>query len=193
MMKRAIQAVLIVAMLFVTTSASAQFGVKLGFVATQHKIETTKDSESGTQVGVLAGINYDVPLTGGLSIRPGINYIYVGANVEDERERDHSLALFLFDMKYTFKSSEEKIVYVTAGPKVNVGIAFENNKYGDLYKKGSLSRFDLQLGLGAGMRFGVLSLELGYDIGLLNRVDRYYSTTSSLMRNQLVLSMGYTF
>jgi hypothetical protein len=194
MMKRAIQAVLIVAMVFVTTSASAQFGVKLGYVATQNLIKGGNVNESGMQVGVLAGINYDVPLTGGLSMRPGVNYIYVGANVEDERERDHTLAIPI-DLKWAFDLGYEKSLYVTAGPKANIGLLFENNIYGDVYKGGMYNRFDLQLGLGMGMQTGPLLLELGFDMGLMNRINKEFlnGADASLSRNQLVLSVGYHF
>ncbi|MDR0955233.1 MAG: PorT family protein [Rikenellaceae bacterium] len=186
MMKRAIQAVLIVAMVFVTTSASAQVGIKLGVVGTQS--EVTKRSTyinqhglgyathynivSGSkevsieQIGLLAGINYDAALSGGLSIRLGINYLYLNGETGNERVEDHTLA-FPLDLKYAFDLGNERSFYVLAGPRYNVSLAAQN--------------FDLQLGLGAGIKLGILSLEAGYDIGLNQN------------RNQLALSLGYHF
>jgi hypothetical protein len=194
-MKRAIKIVLFVALVFAATAASAQFGVKLGYVSTQNKLKGGGDSESIKQIGLLAGVNYDIALSdGGLSIRPGVNYLLVGGGSGDESEIDHTLAIPI-DLKWAFELGYEMSVYALVGPKLSMGIGFNNDIYGDAYKEKIYNRFDLQLGLGAGAQLGSFSFEIGYDIGMMNRIhkDILGDSDASFKRNQLVLSVGYHF
>lgn len=53
-------------------------------------------------------------------------------------------------------------------------------------------RFDIELGAGIGVQFYGMSLELGYDWGLLN-LQKYERKNFSTRRNQINVTLGYAF
>lgn len=62
----------------------------------------------------------------------------------------------------------------------------------DFSSDGMLSRFDLQLGLGAGAQFRAFSLKFGYDWGLINRL-KGDTDGATMKRGQFYVGVGYNF
>ena len=118
------------------------------------------------------------------------------------KDRDHTLSVPI-DLKYAYNFNDNFRVYAFAGPRVAVGVAFynvakfqgESEKSDDMYgEDGMYSRFDLQLGLGAGIQYKRVSLELGYDWGMLNRIKSEYTDgEGSMKRNIFTVGLGVSF
>jgi opacity protein-like surface antigen len=199
---------------FATVSPKSQSGI---FVGVNYDIALTNG------LSFRPGITYTY--VGG----KGVYSSLLGAMDEDFdvlpdiKENDHTLTVPL-DMKYAFDVNDDLKIYAFAGPRVAVGLAstvkmdadgesMSMNLYTgkEIYKAdgetetyksengGPYSRFDLQLGLGAGVQYKRFSLELGYDFGLMNRFRKDFYEGSDgmeipkLTRNCLVVGLGYSF
>ena len=84
---------------------------------------------------------------------------------------------------YLIKSEGSTIkLYVFDGPNFDFGIAQSvsgginiggteiGGEIKNVYENKDLSRFDLQLGTGAGLKYNNFALKAGYDWGMLNRI-----------------------
>lgn len=72
------------------------------------------------------------------------------------------------------------------------GIGGDSGDEDDDLDEGMYSRFDLQLGLGAGVQWKSLFLELGYDWGLINR-SKGDTEGVTMKRGQFHVGVGYRF
>lgn len=129
---------LIAASLFAMTAAaaSAQFGIHAGYVnSVTNKSFSASEllDQKPTANGLYIGIDYDINLVAGLSLRPGIHYLYT-ANEEDNRKDasgygyeldhvEHSI-LVPVHVKYGFNVIENILgVYLFAGPTFGFGLS----------------------------------------------------------------------
>lgn len=234
-MKKRFKFILVAALAVVAVSANAQLGVQFGWVNSAERsksgnVKIKHDALNGFKIGV----NYDFGLpVEGLSIRPGLNYMYLGDKLAEQQissasvkynRNDHYLNIPV-DVKYAYAFSDDFKVFAFAGPKFAIGLAssltgsYSGSILGqdysgkavisrfsgkvtvkdgereigeDLFDTGLYNRFDLQLGLGAGVQYKSLSLEFGYDWGLLNQAKNA-SGDYRYKRNQLYLSLCYNF
>ena len=78
-MKNNLKFLLTATLAVITVSASAQLGVKAGYVNSATKVKSENITVSpDTQNGFYAGVNYDIGLpVKGLSIRPGVTYTFI--------------------------------------------------------------------------------------------------------------------
>ncbi len=229
MMKKGIRIFMAAALTAAAVNASAQFGVNAGYVNSKNH---EKNVDYKGLNGFRAGVNYDIGLVAGLSLRPGVNYTFVtgGNNVIGDitlTQQNHLLTVPI-DVKYAFDISGDFKVYAFGGPKFVVGLAavtkpsgtvlgqdidgkfsydaYTNKMTSDLpeslqtlinttlgYFLEPQSRFDVQLGLGAGVQFKSVQIEFGYDWGLLNRYSGDYADNHTMRRNQLYAGVGFVF
>ena len=134
------------------------------------------------------------------------------------KDQSHSV-LVPVDLKYAYSVNDEFSIYAFAGPRAEVGIIYlatfkESGAKGsiDLYTGkikvkydgetmseemedgGLASRFDLKLGFGAGFQYRRVSFEIGYDIGMLNRIkSTYVEDDETLKRSGLNIGIGFAF
>jgi hypothetical protein len=172
--------------------------------------------------GFKVGADYSIDLgTFGLAFRPGLNYTFFGGKLDkavSSRYSFHYLNVPL-DLKYAFSFNDDFGIYVLAGPKVALGLSavakeedggdkYRDNLYTGKWKGtyegqtqsgkdeggGSMQRFDLQLGAGVGVQYKALSLEFGYDWGVINMMKTGEDWGENKMRrNQLGVTLGYSF
>lgn len=235
-MKKRFKFVLVVALAVVSVSANAQLGVQFGWANSTERAKSGNVKLKGDAMnGFKIGVNYDFGLpVEGLSIRPGLNYMYLGDKLAEQQitgitvkfnRNDHYLNIPV-DVKYAYAFSDDFKVFAFAGPKFAIGLAssltanYSGSILGQDYNgkatisrysgkvtvkdgdaeigenifddSGRYNRFDLQLGLGAGVQYKSLSLEFGYDWGLLN-LAKNAAGDYRYKRNQLYLSLGYNF
>jgi hypothetical protein len=219
-MKKIVKLSLLVALAMMAVNVSAQLptglGFKVGYVNAKAKF--TRDGVSrwsAPQNGVKVGAFYDLNLldkTLGLSLRPGVNYIYTGGKSEFRavrdlgyKDRSHTLSIPV-DLKFFWNPGSFKL-YLFAGPKFNVGLVYNltdgtttAEAYTGKTKSGGqtvqdpalLNRFNLAIGGGLGAEFKGAFLEIGYDWELLNEVkDKSFGR--KLHRGFLGLDVGYHF
>lgn len=192
-----------------TTSPKAQNGFYAGFA---YDIATPL-----TGLSIRPGLIYTY--VGDKSIVAGRAAYEFGISQSKVKDRSHSVGVPI-DIKYAYSVNDDFKVYAFAGPRADVGIAYlvtakesGNKASWDLYTgnvkvKDSngeeitqelddtdlFSRFDLRLGLGAGIQYKKVSLEVGYDWGLLNRFkSEYVDDDETLKKSQFVVGLGFLF
>ena len=175
--------------------ASAQTG--LGFQAgySMHK-STQKDSKALN--GFHVGPTYEMGIQGPISLQYGLLYNFATRSENSVSLTSHALDIPV-RVAATFPVGNSLSAFVFGGPNFNIGLS-NNLKVGDvstdLYKdteiagvtiKG-MSRFDLQLGLGAGLKYNNMGVRVSYDFGMLNRVKDVDSKV-----NDLKVGLFYNF
>ena len=114
-----------------------------------------------------------MPLEGvqNLGIEGGVIYSWFMDKKEGIKENIHLLNVPV-KAKYSFPLSNEFGFFALAGPTLSLGLSATDKKDGqslDLYDE-NLKRFDIKLGIGAGVCFNdIIEFRLGYDWGLLNQ------------------------
>jgi len=111
-----------------------------------------------------------------------------------------------FRVAFTFPVGNDVSVFAFGGPNFNIGLSQKlktvvsagslvSTTTTDIYNldsnddnKKDYSRFDLQLGVGAGLKFQKLQVRVGYDWGMF---DLNMQDNVTLKRNELKVSLGY--
>lgn len=225
-MKKSVRIFAVVMLAMVSVTANAQLGVKVGYVNASTKFKGgIMTASPASQNGVTAGLSYDIGLpVKGLSIRPGIDYTYIGDKSifsgfsEDEdfssmKDRDHSISVPV-DLKYAYDINDNFSIYGFAGPRFVVGVSSIikvsaegqtgtinlytgktkiNGNTSDKNPEPVFSRFDVQLGLGAGVRLNPVFIETGYNWGLVNRLKKDISEGTTMKRGIFFVNLGFLF
>mgnify|MGYP002519969885 FL=1 len=188
-MKKIYLTVLTFAAMFFAVDAYAQLGVGVGYnlLNTTQKLadESDDDSLNGFYVEATYDFNFLQAKWGSLGIQPGLRYSFAG---ETESEKmpglttrasltEHYLDIPV-NVKYSYDIMPSTLkAYAFAGPVFSCGLAsslklkanddaIKTNNYKDT----EYARFDIKLGLGAGVTLmEKFDVKLGYNIGLLNR------------------------
>lgn len=190
--------ILVAAAMFIAVDAKAQLGVGVGYnllnTTTTFADESDDESLNGFYVEATYGFNFLNKKWGTLGIEPGIRYTF-GAEAEQEEilgvKTRASLTEHYLDIpvhvKYGYEVLPSKLsVHAFAGPVFSVGLASTIKASADdttvktsNYENSDYGRFDLKIGLGAGITIAErFNVKVGYNFGLLNRytgeqVDEY--------------------
>lgn len=220
-MKKSVKFLLVAVLAVFAIEANAQLGVKLGYSNLSQRAKSNGVVvKPGALNGINLGVFYDIALpVSGLSIRPGLGYTYGGCEIAEfmgtsAKQREHFLNIPV-DVKYTYRINNNFRVYAFAGPKFAIGLASTfvatsdgdkgvyNNYTGKMKmngdavdtgdEEGSFSRFDIGLGLGAGVQYGRAFFEFGYDWGLLNRYKGDLADNATYKMSQLFVGVGLMF
>ena len=177
-MKKILSIVAVAAMMLFAGKANAQLSVHAGYQSYTISADISGyGSSSASDDGFYAGLTYDYQAGAGLGVAPGIYFAYV-ENIVDIR-----VPILL---NYGIKMDQIGLG-AFAGPQVTIGLA------GDAYDDssvGAMTRFDLGLTFGAFLTYEKLSFELGYNMGLLNRLDSAPSGWT-YKTNQFFAGIGY--
>ena len=187
-MKKIYIFVLAAAMLL-AVDAKAQLGIGVGYnyLNTTERLADESDDESldGFYVEATYDLNFLDAEWGTLGLQPALRYTF-GGEVESERIlgvnvkasfTEHYLDIPV-NVKYGYDVLPSKLkIYAFAGPVFSLGLSSVMSISGDnskvktnLYEESDYGRFDLKLGLGAGVTVAEkFNVKLGYNIGLLNR------------------------
>lgn len=188
------------------TSAFAQISVGAGYANNTTKVADS-DKKTNTS-GIYVEGSYNIPITQGLSIVPGLRYEYTTSSTNASLSffsyqgtlNEHTL-MAPVHAQYSIGIGDSASLILFAGPTFNYGLSstFKNtgsalgataSKTEDLYANDYYNRFDISLGGGAGIQIGSFQLKVGYDFGLLNRVD---SDNITCHTNQLRAGIAYLF
>lgn len=188
----------------------AQLNVGAGYLNSNLTEKAGSLSESFAFNGFYVKADYNFALIGSyLGVAPGLRYSFASCNTDDfgadSNWNEHYLDIpVMFNTGYDFSGNFG--VYAFAGPTFSFGLASNLNvaaggmstklnmyDYFDEYTEVSNSyrRFDILLGIGAGVEFrDHYRVELSYDYGLLNRMAVDGSTTH---RGLFKLGLAYAF
>jgi hypothetical protein len=181
--------ILSAAMMFFAINANAQFGVGVGYNLLNNTTKAAGESDDDSLNGFFIEGTYDFNFLeakwGSLGLQPGVRYTFGGETDTEEIagiKTKASLAEHYLDIpvnvKYSYEFIQSKLkAYAFAGPVFSLGLAstaaasVEDNKEKiNNYKDTEYGRFDLKLGIGAGVTLAEkFNVKLGYNIGMLNR------------------------
>jgi len=184
---------------------SAQnYGIEAGYVSST----TNNDAAvTGTHAGPVA----EVKLAGPLHFANGFKYQLLLNSKEHVLGTSTYTGHFIqvpLRLKVGFPLTGDFSVFAFGGPNIDFGLEEQvvtiTPIFGSEVKttvhqyeidadddgQPDFSRFNLQLGLGGGIRYHNLQVKVGYDWGMndLHRADN-----TSIKRNQLTLSLGFLF
>lgn len=181
--------IIVAAAMFMATNVNAQVGVGVGYnlLTTNSSVadESDNDSLNGFYLEATYDFNFLAEKWGSLGLQPGLRYTFAGESEQEEImgvKTKASLAEHYLDIpvnvKYGYDIMPSKLkVYAFAGPVFSFGLAStlkagidESIVKTNNYKDTEYGRFDIKLGLGAGVTLAEkLNVKLGYNIGMLNR------------------------
>lgn len=198
-----------IATLLSISFASAQFGVQAGFSMTK-TAEKDADGINGFHVGP----TFNLTIQGPISLQYGLLYnLYIESEKTDKEYNSWLVTkstLHQIDIPVrvaaTFPLSGGISAFAFAGPNFNFGLAGnsslttyidgkKSDKFSfvgdDIYKTDKdLSRFNLQLGLGAGFQYDNMGVRFSYDFGLL---DMHKSDAINYRDNGLKVGLFFNF
>lgn len=193
---------LIIALLGVVSFVGAQnasFSVKGGLNMSNFYGDDLDDKNM--KLGFHIGVGADLELVPNVAIQTGLFYTTKGAEYKSKAEGDiidaNVSANYLqlpLHVAYKIDVTPGTKVVLHAGPYVAYGIGGKM-KLGpieaDTFKKDSgLKPFDAGLGLGVGAEFGMILVDLGWDMGLTN-LSR--ASSGSIKTQNAYLSLGVKF
>lgn len=202
---------LLVAMVAVTTVASAQIslGVKGGMNMSNYYGDELSDKN--VKIGFNIGLAADYQFAYGHYIQSGLFFTTKGAKYSTETtnakiEYTINPMYLQLPIHYAYKleiAPETRIVF-HGGPYMAYGVGGKTkvkgnvgnlsgerdgqNVFGD--GVGQLKSFDAGLGLGVGAEFGAFLVDLGWDVGLTNLSN---SDNGDIKNQNAYLSVGYRF
>lgn len=188
--------------------ASAQVGIQAGYSSAKSTVE---DSEAmgGFHVGPI----YNMTIQGPISLQYGLLYnLYMDKSSTDKvanswietNSTAHQIDIPV-RVAASFPVGSGLSAFVFAGPNFNLGLAgkttvstyVDGNKSDglswegrDIYEDKDLSRFNLQLGLGAGVQYNNMGVKFSYDFGML---DMHKSDNINYKVNGMKVGLFYNF
>ena len=186
-MKKVYSILLGAALMLVGSQAYAQLAVGAGYLSTSEKFEYdlagTTHTDKGSLDGFYAGATYGLDLSNivdGLGLEPGA-FVQFGFDKDGDTDAKHTLIALQVpvNFKYTYALDGDLNIFGLLGPAFqfglsnkikaeNAGTTVTDNLYDSDYPA-QIGRFNVQLGIGAGIEFGgKFQIRVGYDFGLLN-------------------------
>ena len=187
-------AVLFAAMISANSFAQIRWSATAGFGQGTLSEKSGGVTVSDTDNGIYAGILGEMPIqeVENLGIEAGLVYSWFTDKTEGVKQNFHALNLPV-KAKYCFPLNNEFGFFALAGPTFALGLSATNKDNGatlDLFEN-YLKRFDIKLGIGAGVCYNdLIEFRVGYDWGLLNQ-SQVSGTTASI--SYLHIGLAYKF
>ena len=173
-------------------SVNAQSSVQVGYLLNTHKSKVAGVKSSDSYSGFMASADYNVSLTGNLSVAPGLGISYSFDNSDGAKYKE--LGLFVpVDVNYRFPVSDGFSLSVFAGPTLYYGLISKDTATSPSYNyyDNDSRRFNLILGGGVWCDIKeTIRVKAGYKSGLTNTSKTDGVTEKN---NCLYLSVGYLF
>ncbi len=165
--------------------ASAQIGIQAGY-----SMSKVNDKDADAISGFHVGPTYNMTIQGPISLQYGLLYNFVTSEILPKTTyTSHSLDIPV-RVAATFPLTSGFSAFGFAGPNFNLGLA-DNIDNTNLFEQDKdRSRFNLQLGLGAGLQYNNIGVKFGYDFGLL---DMHKSDIIDYKNNGLKVGLFFNF
>ena len=203
-MKRTIKTICLIAVLTITSVsvANAQLGIQAGYANSKFNSDIPLfplglSNYNGFEIGP----TYDFQIQGGLYMNYGLLYTLGKSSDKIGSVTIENTGHYLnvpVRIGYKYSINDSWRVFGYAGPNFTFGLAGKTtggilgiSADGKWYDDDSdFKRFDIKLGLGAGVQWKNIALKGGYDWGLINAYD---SDDFYARRNQFNISIVYMF
>ncbi len=200
---RTIKFSLVILATLVTFGASAQIGIQAGYSYEKQTISFSSLSISNTLNGFHVGPVYEMTVQSPVSLQYGLLFNRLtGKDKNSETSTTETLMSLDLPVRVavSFPIQTGLNAFVFGGPNFNYGLSYKDKTGSvttDMYKmdenndgKKDISRFDVQLGVGAGLKYNAITLRFSYDWGLL---DRYTIDPGKFKANDMKISLAYMF
>ena len=184
--------ILLAMTLFITTMASAQMSVQLGYLLNTDHTKDLLGKYSYSYSGIMAAVDYNVKLSGEFGVAPGLGLDFSFNNEEDAKYKELGINVPI-DFNYRFALSDAVSLSVFAGPSLYFGLLSKDTAEGKEYNyyDNESRRFNVYLGGGVWCDIKeTIRVKAGYKFGLadVNKLD-----TETERNNILSVSVGYLF
>ena len=211
-MKKILTTLLAASLMLLGTQAFAQMSFNAGYLnSTQSFSESS--SKSINSHGAFAGVSFNIPLSGGFAVAPGVYYSMItnksgGAGTilgipasASSTFMEHAVNVpVLFN--YGMDLARDTKFFVYAGPTVQYGLASSTTLAGGVgeisadkkynnYDNSNYNRMNVYLGGGVGFKVSALQITVGYDYGMMNLYKGENATKTH--RSNLKLGVGFAF
>ena len=194
---------LVILATLVTFGASAQIGIQAGYSNEKQTISISNFSVSNTMNGFHVGPVAEMTVQGPVSLQYGLLFNRLtGKDKSSETTSNETLMSLDLPVRVavSFPLQTGLNAFVFGGPNFNYGLSLKDKTGSvttDLYKmdenndgKKDISRFDVQLGVGAGLKYNAIILRFSYDWGL---IDRLTIDPGKFKANDMKISLAYMF
>ena len=213
-MKKILSTLLAASLMLLGTQAFAQVSVNAGYI--NSTMATSGDPVNSN--GAYAGLSYNIPVAGGLSVAPGIYYSLIGGKQDvlaagkwaqvDATFTEHAINVPVY-LNYGIGLSRDTKFFVYAGPTCQYGLASQYKVEGSSsiltellgvgkaegtvnnYDDANFNRFNVYLGGGIGINAGGFIINVGYDYGMMNQYKG--DNAAKAHRSNLKIGVGYEF
>lgn len=159
--------------------------------------------------GIRVGLIYDDQLSDIISVQSGVLYTVLGdSKVQSGVKTDITLQYLDIPVRMSIRYhvNQATSLFAYAGPVFNLGLSGLTRSESTIFgvttivkdpwyqEEDYMSRLDIQLGGGLGIRYHDLYLKAGYDQGMLNlNIDEESRADKAIRRNQFTISAGVYF
>ena len=205
-MKKIFSILLAASLMLLGTQAFAQMSVNAGYLNSTLTTSNTSDNANGAY----AGVSFNIPLSGGLGIAPGVYYSMLtsketaslGSIISGSGTfMEHAVNVPVY-LNYGIDLARDTKVFLFGGPTLQYGLAstvkYDANVAGvsgstthDNYKNENFNRMNVYLGGGMGFQVSALQITVGYDYGMMNQYKGDNATKCH--RSNLKLGVGFVF
>lgn len=193
-MKKVISILAAAVLMLTATNAFAQMSVGAGYLNATDKIENTSTNLNG----FYAGVSYNIPISGGFAVAPGLYYSALFSGKDGyfvDTKTTEQFANIPLNFNLNFELASDMTAFVYAGPTFQYGISSKNsasagslNIDSDNYKGDYYRKTNVLLGGGVGMNVNAFQLTVGYDYGLMNLVD-----SDNVKRHKSYVKLGVAY
>lgn len=209
-MKTVFNFIAFICLLSLTSTLSAQFGVRAGVNLANLTVDPSEDEfNPGIKLGLGIGVFYKVPISDNFIIQPELNFMQHGSKskisvlgITAENTLSFNYLQVPVILKFGFGDTDGLNFYVQGGPYVGIGIGKVKSKscldgeceteeieYGDGDEGPKNPDFGVQLGAGLNMDQNI-SFDARYILGLQNLTSPDEGT---IKHTGINLSVGYAF
>lgn len=178
--------------LMISVMTHAQFSVQVGYQMSSLRTEIGGLNATQYYNGVMAVVDYNIPLVGPLAVAPGLGLSGSFTNKYDVKYREFGL-IAPIDLNLCLTDRRDIRVSLFAGPTLYYGLFCKDisvNPHYDYYQTDN-KRFEMFLGGGLWCDIReAFRVKIGYKFGLLNSSKEAGIVEKN---NSLTLSLGYIF
>ena len=208
-MKKIFSTLLAASLMLLGTQAFAQMSVNAGYLNSTQSFASS-NTKSIASNGAYAGISFNVPISGGLAIAPGVYYSMItsketasiGSIISGSGTfTEHAINVPVY-LNYGINIARDTKVFLFGGPTLQYGLA-SNVKYDATvagvsgsntvsnYDNANFNRMNVYLGGGLGFLAGPFQITVGYDYGMMNQYKG--DNAINCHRSNLKIGAGFSF
>ena len=211
-MKKFFSTLLAASLMLLGTQAFAQMSVNAGYLNSTQSFANS-NTKSVNSNGAYAGVSFNIPLAGAVSVAPGVYYSMItnksgGAGTilgipasASSTFMEHAINVPVY-FNYGLDLARDTNIFLYAGPTVQYGLSSTTKLAGgvgeisadrvyDNYKDADYNRLNVYLGGGIGFKVSKILVSVGYDYGMMNLYKGENATKTH--RSNLKLGVGFAF